>query len=82
MSKIEIELCGCCEKVLSDKDKNGLAVTIKYSDGGWGRSKTLFDNNNDEVCGECYEALMDYLNSFVNHWENLRGENRPKEIKL
>lgn len=83
MSKIEIELCGCCERVVDGDNKNWLSVVVKHSEGAFGKSQTLFNNNStDELCDECYDEMIDYLRSFVNHWENRRGNNRPKEVKL
>ena len=79
---IQVEVCGCCEALLTKDNKNGLSVDIKYSEGGWGQSKTLFSNNSDEICDDCYVAFMDDLNTFTSLWDIRRGENRPKEIKL
>lgn len=82
MSRIVIELCGCCEKELDNKNKWGLSVDIRQSKGGWGKVEYLFNNNSDEICDSCYESLIKDLNIFINNWESRRGERRPKEIKL
>lgn len=94
MSKIEIELCPVCEKVL--KDKHGLAVDIVYSTGGWGHAKNLFSlgrfykpethrepvSFSEEICTDCFDAIMPHLKAATNVYKQRRGINRPEKVKI
>lgn len=67
MSRASLKLCDLCERPLegyhprlgirSLEPKQGLVVTIGYSDGGWG-SRRNHINFSGEVCLDCYNAVM------------------------
>lgn len=99
-SRVEIPLCPICQAVLSRK--NGLAVSIKYSPGGWGYSKTLmsigrfltrrvlrnykheYETNvySEEICDECYEAIVPHLEAANSVYRERLGISRPESVKL
>lgn len=67
MARATLELCDLCLVPLSGqypgkgsrhvKAKNGLVVTVGYSEGGWGRRRNAIDFSG-EVCLTCYDAVM------------------------
>ena len=79
MTQVTVELCSICEKVL--EDKQGLAINVCYSDGGWGQSKDFMDFSG-EVCNPCFDALMSHLNLIKIAYLSRKGVNRPTEIKI
>jgi hypothetical protein len=70
---ITIQLCPLCGKVLPERGgRFGLVVELGHSRGGWGwrRDDVKFS---DEVCVECFDAIMPRLRVL---WQELLADRK------
>lgn len=75
-----ITTCPICGKVIKFGTKqiaqvNWFSWEFKFSEGGWGHSNTM-GSGCDEICLECFEALLIQAERFLAVAESRRGINR------
>ena len=76
-------ICGLCGVPLSANHPRegkrkvgrteGLAVEIGFSRGGWGHREDLV-RFSDEVCGECFDSVMDKADELKDLIQQLKGD--------
>ena len=76
------DLCGLCGQPLKAWHPSlgrgyltrteGLLVTVGYSRGGWGHRENLIDWH-DEVCGDCFDAVMTEARALAAVMDERRG---------
>lgn len=87
----EIETCPLCNVVikLSDnligkvprKPRNGLAVVIGYSYGGWGFRENRIKFG-EEICVDCFEHAMQLSDSLINFLKNGVTSDQTEQLLL
>ena len=70
--KVQVELCALCGADLSKSRRDGLAVVVGGSTGGWGQRTNAIDFS-DEVCHECYDTAMSV---FKTLWSDFKKERK------
>ncbi len=87
---IEIHYCDFCEKELKERnpkrhefgklvtEKNGVCITLGYSQNGWGMRKDIIPKfSSEDICDECFDSFKEKASLF---WESLHTKNN-KDLK-
>ena len=82
--------CPFCRRVVAKSSRgypeetiiphNGLAIEVITSKGGWGRSNSLINFNDGEVCETCFEKAGNAINTFKNSLSEV-GDNYTAPTK-